>query len=166
MIGLLTIGIFNSLQHAVVFLYPSGYICSIVLSSCATARARTHCHQCPRHHQKTVLIRYRPIIASPHILVTEFVARQAFKMGLSSTSLVAASLIVVSGFSAGKVSAQRTDARTFIDDLGVKHEFKGKPKIVAWSHLAVSLNHFGKCQKSLMKHANTPACLKIYILFF
>jgi hypothetical protein len=33
--------------------------------------------------------------------------------------------------------------RTFTDDLGVTHMFEGKPKIVAWSYLAVSLFHLG-----------------------
>ena len=42
------------------------------------------------------------------------------------------------------VSAQPTNARIFTDDLGVTHEFTGKPKVVAWSHLAISLMHFGE----------------------
>jgi hypothetical protein len=33
--------------------------------------------------------------------------------------------------------------RTFTDDLGVTHTFEGKPKIVAWSYLAISLFHLG-----------------------
>ncbi|GAX19288.1 hypothetical protein FisN_4Lh135 [Fistulifera solaris] len=33
--------------------------------------------------------------------------------------------------------------RTFTDDLGVTHTFEGKPNIVAWSYLAVSLFHLG-----------------------
>ncbi|KAG7355169.1 hypothetical protein IV203_004525 [Nitzschia inconspicua] len=35
-------------------------------------------------------------------------------------------------------------ARTFTDDLGVTHTFtKTKPKVVAWSHIAISLAHLG-----------------------
>lgn len=34
---------------------------------------------------------------------------------------------------------------TFEDDLGVKHTFvKDKPKVVAWSTLAISLYHLGR----------------------
>ena len=43
------------------------------------------------------------------------------------------------------VKAAATGARTFTDDLGVVHTFtKKKPKVVAWSHVAISLAHLGK----------------------
>lgn len=34
-------------------------------------------------------------------------------------------------------------ARTFVDDRGVTHEINGKPTIVAFTHTAVAMSHFG-----------------------
>jgi hypothetical protein len=50
---------------------------------------------------------------------------------------------VLTSLLAATVVAAETP-RIFVDDLGVKHEFTGKPKVVAWSALAVSLFHVGK----------------------
>ena len=42
------------------------------------------------------------------------------------------------------VNGATATARTFTDDLGVIHTFaKKKPKVVAWSHVAISLAHLG-----------------------
>jgi len=56
-------------------------------------------------------------------------------------NVVTTILLVGVGFQPHFVDAT---TRTFKDDLGVTHTFtKKKPKVVAWSHIAISLAHLG-----------------------